>query len=178
VHRTQKLAVTALMASLALALSILKVELPYPVLPYLKFDSAEIPVTLVYFMCGLSCGLLAEALHFTGLVARGADPLGALMKLLAVTSMLAGASATRKVSGAIALEFAGAAALRVAVMTAMNWVYFTLLYPSLLDYAVRMAGGLLLLYAFTGLFNLLHAALSFAAAWAVYVEVKRRVRQL
>ncbi|QOJ79477.1 hypothetical protein IG193_03175 [Infirmifilum lucidum] len=175
VHRTQKLAITALMASLALAFSILKLEAPYPVLPYLKFDLAEVPATFAYFMCGLSCGLLAEALHFAGLVARGSEPLGAFMKFLAVSSMLVGSSVVKAVSKNIVLEFLGASTTRVAVMTIINWVYFTLLYPGFLSYAVKMAGGLILVYVYTAVFNLVHTVFSLGVAYAVYREVERRI---
>ncbi len=176
VHRTQRLAITALMASLALAFSVLKLEAPYPVLPYLKFDLAEVPVTFAYFMCGLSCGLLAEVLHFIGLVARGAEPLGAFMKFLAVSSMLVGSSVVKAVSKNTMLEFLGASTTRIAVMTAMNWVYFALLYPGFLNYAVKMAGSPILVYAYTAVFNLVHTVFSFGLAYAVYREVKTRVK--
>lgn len=175
-RKTQKLAITALMASLALALSVMKVELPFPVLPYLKFDFAELPSTLVYFMCGLPWGLATATLHLVGMLARGADPLGALFKFLAVASTLVGLSTFSRLSQSLAVLFAGATLARVVAMTAANWLYFTFLFPKFLDYAVKVAGGLVLLYAYTALFNVLHVALSLLPSWSVFVAVKKRLK--
>ncbi|MEZ0345722.1 MAG: hypothetical protein ABWK01_04160 [Infirmifilum sp.] len=176
-HRTQKLAITALMASLALAFSVLKLEAPYPMLPYLKFDLAEIPVTTLYFLCGISWSLVAETLHFVGLLARGADPLGAMMKYLAVVSMLVGTWLTGKVLRKnIIAQATGGAMLRIFVMLAANWAYFSFLYPNLLSYAVKQAGGVFLLYLYTSLFNLIHAGISLGISWILYAEINKRIK--
>ena len=118
-RRTLKITFTALFASLAVAFSILKLEAPFPLLPWLKFDLAEIPVMLAYLTCGLGYGLLAEFLHYLGLVARGSNVLNAFMKFLAVSSMMVGCSLFRKtmyraISGII---------VRVLAMTLMLYVY-------------------------------------------------------
>ncbi|MGB9708505.1 MAG: hypothetical protein ACP5II_03370 [Infirmifilum sp.] len=175
-QKTQGVALTALMASLALSFSMLKLELPYPVLPYLKFDLAEIPVTILYFLAGLRWGLAAETLHLLGLLARGAEPVGALLKYSAVISMLIGARLFRKIMKSITLEFAGGAVTRIFAMSFANWAYFTFLFPNFLDYAVKMAGGVYLLYVYTAVFNLIHTLVSMGISWLVFKEIKVRLR--
>lgn len=175
-HRTQKMALTAIMASLSLSLSILKLELPYPILPYLKFDFAEIPVTLVYFLAGFAWSVIAESLHLIGMLARGADPIGATMKFLAVLSMLAGGWFAKKTVRSTIVEFTGATLLRVSTMILANWIYFTLLFPNFLGYAVKLAGGIYLLYIYTAVFNLIHVGVSWGLSWFIYSEVNKRIK--
>lgn len=172
VNRTAKLSLTALTAALALAFSVLKLEAPFPVLPYLKFDLAEVPVTLGFLLCGLPYGVAAETVHFLGLVARGADPLGAFMKFLAVVSMFLGAY---RFSSAVTRLALGVAA-RVAAMTLANYAYFYLLFPGFLGYALKYTGSVYALFAYTALFNVIHGAATMAFSMLVVREVKKRVR--
>ncbi len=167
-----KVALTAVMSALAIALSLLRVELPYPVLPYLKFDSAEIPVTLTAFLCGFKYAAAAELMHFLGLVVRGSPPVDASMKLFAVLSMLAGLAMPLR---SLPARFATAAATRVAVMTAANYAYLHLLFPRFLEYALKLAGGVELLYLYTAVFNVVHTAASVGLSWVAAEEVRKRI---
>jgi len=172
VRRTQKLALTGVMAALALGSSILRLEIPYPILPYLKFDAAEIPVTIVFFLCGLKYSVAAELIHYIGLVARGSNPVNAAMKLLAVLSMLLGLAAPLR---SAALRVLCAAVLRSAAMTVANYLYLFVFFPHFLGFALRYVGSVEALYAYTAVFNALHTALSAGLAWATYRAVTRRL---
>ncbi len=77
-------------SALALVLTFSKAEIPYPLMPYLKFDFAEIPIMLALLLVGLVPGLITEVIHWIGLsIARG-WVLGPLMKILAVVPMIFG----------------------------------------------------------------------------------------
>ena len=169
---SRKAVLAAMMGALAIALSLLRVQLPYPVLPYLKFDFAEIPVTLTLFLCGFKYAVVAELVHFLGLLARGSEPVGASMKLLAVLSMLAGLALPLR--GLLA-RFTAAAVTRTLAMTAANYVYFYLLFPNFLGYALKLAGGVGPLFLYTAVFNVLHTVVSVGLSWAVDREIRRRI---
>ena len=171
-RKTQKLALTGVMAALALGFSILRLEMPYPVLPYLKFDAAEVPVTIALFFCGLKYSVAAEVIHYLGLVARGSSPVDAAMKLLAVISMLLGLAAPLR---SAALKVLCAAVLRSAVTTAMNYLYLFVFFPQFLSYALQYVGSVIALYAYTAVFNVLHTVLSAGLAWATYRAVAKRL---
>jgi riboflavin transporter FmnP len=169
---TLKISVTALFASLAIASSILRLEFPFPVLPWLKFDLAEIPAMLACMMCGLSYGLLAETIHFLGLVARGSHALNAFMKFSAVAPMMLGYAFFTKTL----LKAASGIALRVAVTTAMNYLYFYVLYPSFLEYALKLAGTVELLFGYTAMFNIIHGIFTIGVSLLIVREVEKRIK--
>uniref|UniRef100_A0A7C3WJ74 ECF transporter S component n=1 Tax=Thermofilum pendens TaxID=2269 RepID=A0A7C3WJ74_THEPE len=170
--RTQKITLTGIMAALALGFSILRLEAPFPILPYLKFDAAEIPVTIAFYLCGLKYGVTAEIIHYLGLVARGSNPVNAAMKLLAVLAMLVGLAAPFK---SMLLRVLSAVALRAATMTVMNYLYLFVFFPHFLSFALKYVGSVEALFAYTAIFNALHTALSVGLAWATYRAVTRRL---
>lgn len=170
-RRTRKLVLTAVFSALAIAFSILRLQIPYPILPYLKLDFAELPVTLVMFLCGFKYAVVAELLHYLGLVARGSAPVDAAMKLLAVISMLAGLAVPAK---SFLVKMLSAAVVRAAAMSIMNYIYFYVLFPHFLEYALKLAGSVEALFLFTAVFNVIHTVVSAGLTWAVYKEVEKR----
>ncbi|RLF03056.1 MAG: hypothetical protein DRJ64_08690, partial [Thermoprotei archaeon] len=88
--RTQKLSLTAVMGATAIITSLMKIEIPFPILYYLKIDFAEIPAYLTYFLVGAKLGILCGSFHFIGLALRSGDILGPLMKYLAEISNILG----------------------------------------------------------------------------------------
>lgn len=77
-------------SALALVLTFSKAEIPYPLLPYLKFDFAEIPIMMALLIGGLVPGLATAVIHWIGLSLARGWILGALMKFLAVAPMVVG----------------------------------------------------------------------------------------
>lgn len=170
-NKTRKLVLVAILGALAVAFSILRLQLPFLPLPYLKLDFAELPVTLALFLCGFRYAVIAEILHFLGLLARGSQPIDASMKLVAVLSMLVGLAAP---SSSFLVRLVSAAVLRSLVMSMMNYVYFYILFPNFLSYALKLAGSIEALFILTAIFNIVHVAVSAGLAWAVYKEVEKR----
>lgn len=170
--RTRNLVLTAVLGALAIAFSILRLQLPYLPLPYLKLDFAELPVTLTLFLCGFKYAVAAELLHFLGLLMRGSQPIDASMKLLAVLSMLVGLAVPVKSS--FLTRLAIAAATRSLFMSLMNYLYFYVLFPHFLAYALKLAGSVEALFILTALFNIIHVVVSAGTTWVVYKEVEKR----
>jgi len=77
-------------SALAVMLTSLRAEIPYPLLPYLKFDLAEIPVMIVLFILGPLPSLVTEVIHWIGLTITRGWILGPLMKFVAVVPMIVG----------------------------------------------------------------------------------------
>lgn len=182
--RSRDIALASVMGGLAIALSIARIEFPFPPLTYLKFDLAEIPSFIAYYLAGLKIGVVCALLHFLGMLVRGSNPFGASMKLLAVLSTLVGMALVRKRK--IWLELVGGAALRTVIMSIVNLVFLGIFFPGYLEFAMkalRLASfsvaskyeALILTLVLTGLFNTLHAILSVGTAAVLIRSIARRI---
>jgi riboflavin transporter FmnP len=141
---------TSVFSALAIVLNFMNTEVPFPLLPYLKFDLAEIPVMVLLFLMGPWPSLLAEVIGWIALsIARG-WVLGPAMKLLAVIPTILGywigvkASARffgkQKVGAAFAFGSVAGAVSRIAVTSVMNIIVLLLIAPDFLKFAGTMLG--------------------------------------
>ncbi|MEM2202434.1 MAG: hypothetical protein QXL38_01780 [Candidatus Bathyarchaeia archaeon] len=139
------------LSSLAIILTLIKAEIPYPFLPYLKFDFAEVPVMFLLMAGGLGPALVAETIHWMGLTIRAGSILGPLMKYLAVIPMLVGFwlgietckrfTAGREAKSLTVVFGVGmlmGIIIRVIVCSITNTVIFLLIEPRYLTYAGSM----------------------------------------
>ncbi|MEM2333201.1 MAG: hypothetical protein QXR26_00960 [Candidatus Caldarchaeum sp.] len=182
----------ASMAALALVLAVLPLSFPFPPVPYLRFDPAEIPVFIALLGFGPSSGMLAALIYYLALLAVGEfTPLGPSMKFLAVLSSVAGFWAgSRLLSSRGMGPMVGAGAvvgmvLRVVVMTAANYVVLVVMFPEFLNFAtatlsaflsLRLASdlqGLFLVLLFTAAYNVLHMMFSLAPTVVVLNTIHR-----
>ncbi|MCS7096836.1 MAG: hypothetical protein RMK50_07250, partial [Nitrososphaerota archaeon] len=177
-------------SALALVLTFSKAEIPYPLMPYLKFDFAEVPVMLALLLGGLVPGLTVEVIHWIGLsIARG-WVLGPLMKFLAVVPMVLGfwlgirickrKWTLKSVAAALLLGIV----IRVIVCAVLNAVVLLFVAPEFLkfsEYSLKAVGinvasttdVLLWTLALNGIFNTLHVILSSTIAIAVFRAAAR-----
>ncbi|MCS7104102.1 MAG: hypothetical protein NZ954_00865 [Thermofilaceae archaeon] len=179
-----KLAVAAVMSALAIVISLLRLEIPFYPLVFLKFDLAEIPSVMTFALVDARWSYLCALAHFLGLLARGSEPLGASMKFLAVVSMLLGLQVARR-RWKVALI--SAALSRIAVMSVVNFVILGFLFPFWLDYssALLARAGLLvqgreeamaMTLLLIALFNGLHVVLSVVPATLVTGKVRKALK--
>lgn len=170
-------------SALAVMLTSLKAEVPFPLLPYLKFDFAEIPVMITLFLFGPIPSLVTEVIHWIALTVTRGWILGPLMKFLAVVPMIAGfwlgvsmynklrSGKTHNVAILFVVGNIVGIVARVLVASIANIVVFLIVAPEWLGYAGYMLGlvGIvttsvfkILLWALllTGVFNTLHVPLS------------------
>lgn len=172
-------------SALAIVLTFSRAEIPYPLLPYLKFDFAEVPVMLALLLGGLVPGLTTEVIHWTGLsIARG-WVLGPLMKFLAVVPMVIGFWLGMKTHGrkwtarSIATAFLLGIVMRVIVCAIINTIVLLFVAPEFLkfsEYCLKAVGVnvsstadvLLWTVALNGVFNALHVVLSSVIAVVLF----------
>ncbi len=177
---TRSIALSAIFSALAVMLTMINITIPFPLLPYLKFDFSEIPVTMAFFLVGPQYALLSTAIYWIVLTIRAGDILGPAMKGAAVASMIIGLWVASKVTkgnkanGVKSLITSGLVIgilLRVVVMSVFNYAVFTIIAPFWLDYATGLVTALglpttstsqtiLWVLLLTGFYNLLHTALS------------------
>lgn len=179
-------------SALAIVLTFSKAEIPYPLLPYLKFDFAEVPAMMALLLGGLVPALATGVVHWIGLsIARG-WVLGPLMKFLAVIPMVVGFWLGIRIykrkwtvkSIAAALLFG--IAIRIAVCSVANIAVLLFVAPEFLrfsEYSLRAVGinvastndALLWTLAFNGIFNALHVILSCIIAMVLFRAAATRL---
>ena len=178
-------------SSLAIVLTVNKAEIPFPFLPYLKFDFAEIPVMIALLLGGFVPGLITEVIHWIGLSLARGWILGPLMKFLAVIPMIAGfwlgIRIYRTYSGkSIVAALALGALFRVVVCSITNIVLFLFIAPEYIEFAgyTLKATGINVSSTFdiliwtltlTGIFNALHVLLSSIVALALFKAAAARL---
>ncbi len=175
------------MAALAYALSLMRLHIRFPLLPFLSFDFSEIPDILAYLLFGLSGGLVAAIAHWIAL--NFGTPfhqlVGPTMKLLAVLTTIAGLEiASRIKGGSTALNGVSLSLLlRTVIMAAATFILYYYLFPSVyLPFSRKVLGGIgisvesdltlaTVMVAFTSIFNILHVFLSVLPAYAIYSRI-------
>ena len=65
-------------------------KIPFPWLPYLKFDFTGVPIVLSLLFFGLASGITTSAVALLAILARSGDVVGATMKALAEFSTILG----------------------------------------------------------------------------------------
>ncbi|MBS7606248.1 ECF transporter S component [Candidatus Bathyarchaeota archaeon] len=192
------LAYIAVFSSLSLILATVRAEVPFPPLPYLKFDFAEVPVMMVFMLGGPISALIAETIHWIGLISRGGW-LGPTMKFLAVTPMIGGfwigiKTGIRLLRGhrKISLRrifLSGmiiGIILRVIVCTFTNIMLFLFISPGYLQFAeatlktvgIKVTSTLdvwIWTLMLTGIFNAIHVPLSSIISLLILKAALRKI---
>ena len=154
-------ALVAIVEYLSLAIPWLRIS--FPLLPqlHLKFDMAEIPAILSFFVYGFPVGILTSAIVPLTIIIRGTtNPIGAFMKGVAVLSTTLGLAPFWKknkyISGALGTT------TRVIIMTIINLITLQVLYGYSLETTLFFLPTL-------ALFNATHGVLSIVVAYTIYV---------
>ncbi|MEM2872027.1 MAG: hypothetical protein QXX19_07690 [Candidatus Caldarchaeum sp.] len=182
----------ASMAALALVLAVLPLSFPFPPVPYLRFDPAEIPVFTALLGFGPASGFLAAVIYYIALLAVGEfTPVGPTLKFLAVFSSLMGFWAgSRLMSGRSFRTMVGGGAVvgtvvRVMTLTAANYVVLVMMFPEFLNFAtmtlsaflgVSLAAdlqGLFLVLFFTAVYNIVHMVFSLLPSIIILNSIHR-----
>jgi len=91
---TTTIAGTAILSSLVIvfdySLKFSGLKIPFPWLPYLKFDFTGVPIVLSLLLFGLAPGATTSAVAFLAILVRSGDFVGASMKALAELSTILG----------------------------------------------------------------------------------------
>jgi len=180
--RSREVALASVFGGLAILTSVsgLSRVLVYPLVPYLKFDPAEIFIVTAYLIGGLSVGLTTSLLHFTGLMLLAEEPIGPVMKLLAVVSMLIGLEISMRLGMGRVKTYILTTGLRLFTTTAANAVVLYLLFPGFLEFftgyvtGLGMDGALAALtiaLILTGIYNVAHTFFTLLPSEAIVAKI-------
>lgn len=179
------IALTSVLGSMAFILSLAKpTHIPFPILPFLKFDPSEIPSILAFYILGFSAAIAVATIHFLGLAITGAV-IGGSMKYLAVVSTIVGLLIASKISKkAIKLHLTLAALVRVGVMSIANYILVALLFPQYLSFSekylknVSISGNVLLdMLIYVAIFNIIHVFYSIIPAIIIIKYITKHVKE-
>ena len=200
-------AVMGALAALTTVILPARIQPSFPILPFLKFDPAELFSVLAFFIFGPIPALVTATVHWIFLTATGTDtPLGPAVKFASVLSTLLGlwlgsmiyrrlAVKHNRVSFALGTMLAFAIVARVLILVVINYFVFTYIGPVIfgINYlgfsqqtlqgtlGMQFAGPWQVLTAmllFTSVFNALHAVFSVAVPYVVFTSLYSKVPQI
>jgi riboflavin transporter FmnP len=151
-------------------------KIPFPWLPFLKFDFTGIPIMLSVLIINLSAGAFTSVVAFLAILVRSGEVIGASMKALAEFSTVLGFYAgTRILKGGSKLSWALSYVLgctsRILIMFLSTIPVFTLYYGMPLSAALAIS-------PMVATFNLIHGFISIFGGNLLYEALKRRVPSL
>lgn len=176
--RATFISITATMGALVVVfdygLKFSGLKIPFPWLPFLKFDFSGIPIVMALLLCGLTSGATTCAVAFLGILARSGDVIGAAMKAVAEFSTILGVAPfyVRRLSRKGRFLAAGTGiALRMLIMGVAN----LLVLPAFYGFPFEAAVGLLVPQA---VFNMIQGGISVVGGWTLYQAVVWRMPSL
>ena len=164
--------------------------LRFPLLPYLRFELAELPVMIGTFIYGPIPGIISSIAYWIILNFVGEfQPFGPLMKFLSVLGMILGAWSCQVIIRKLGLKLSSvhafslilslAALVRIIAMTALNYVMLWILLPDFLGFASQSLSAflgisfqsnmdaLMVIMIVTAGFNLIHTIFSGVSAYGI-----------
>jgi len=178
--RTARLTGTAILAAMVIvfdyALKYSGLKIPFPWMPFLKFDFTGIPIVVSLLLYGWPSSAFTSLAGTLGIVVRSGDLIGGTMKGVAEFSTAAGMAVGLYISRRTSLSGYAAKMLsvviglifRIAVMSGWNLVILPAYYGVPYDAAVGMLYPL-------GVFNSMQGAISTLLGYALYEAYTRRV---
>lgn len=196
--RSLLVAVAAVFGGLSSVIAMLRLSFPFPLLPYLRFDLAELPVVFSFLAFGPLLGLVTSVVYWLVLTVVTTGewlwPIGPFMKFLAVASMLAGlwlgsrtSTKSKRYGLGLLLLRMGllATIIRIIVMSVINYVILVVVVPESLIFVnyllsttlgLSLGSGLeliLLVMVLTSIFNIAHTALSLVPSAIIVQRIER-----
>jgi len=189
--RTLEVVFAAVFASMAVFMTMAQLVFPFPILTYLRFELAEIPVIIVFLTSGLVPSLTSATIYWAILNVVGEwVPIGPAMKFLSLAPTLVGlwigltlhhrllkGRGGKAASLILGISFAIVA--RVLVSSMLNFVMLWYLFPFFLDLAAASlksalgldipssTAALMWSLVFTAIFNIMHTFLSVIPSYAI-----------
>lgn len=175
------LAGTALLGAVVFVLDwtfkIAGLKIPFPLLPFLKFDFMGIPMLLAYFLFGLPAGIITCLVAFLSISFRDPTLVSGFMKFLAEFATIVGVYVVlrkRKPYGDKLKLFAILSGIIVRV--ALMGIGVVSLLPIVGYYPTHIA-VIVLLHLFS-LFNIIQGSISVFGGFFLYEAVIRRLPSL
>lgn len=194
--KTYYISAGAIFGTMAVAVRLLGIKLPFPPIPYLTFEFAEIPIILGFLLYGPTVGAVSVFSYWIILNVVGSFvPIGPAMAFAASLSTICGIWIGLKVAGklglskdlAVTLGFIIGSTFRIIVMSLFNYIVLCILMPSFFDFASKslsaflgtsfssQAYALTLIFIFTAIFNVIQVAIIFVPSLPIVKLVELRV---
>lgn len=193
---THKIAIVSLFGGLAALLTIFPLDFPFPIIPYLRFDLAEIPIFVAFMLFGPAVGLVTCVTFLGALLpitmGEWLWPIGPFLKFFATASQVAGMSLGFRIyrllkrNGYTAFFIQLTAlgmVLRIIVMTLANYAVLTMtaqvefvgaLLKTITGWSLSSSTEVLIVtLVLTALFNALHTPLSMVPAALLVKKISR-----
>jgi len=163
---------SALVVVLDYAMKFSGLKIPFPWLPFLKFDFTGIPVMLSVLVISLNAGAVTSTVAFLAILVRSGDIVGAFMKAIAEFSTVSGfylGSRILKRESRLSrgISYSIGCTMRILIMFIATIPVFTLYYGMPLSAALAIS-------PMVALFNLIHGFLSIFGGNLIYEALKRR----
>lgn len=177
---TVRLVGTAILAAMVIVfdytLKYSGLKIPFPWLPFLKFDFTGVPIMISLFMFGLPSAVTTSLAALLGIIARSGELVGATSKAVAELSTALGIAAGLRLTGDRGIgdtitkgaSVALGLLLRVVVMSLWNIVVL----PNYQGIPYNIVVGLL---PMLGIFNAMQGAISALLGYTLYEAYTRRV---
>jgi riboflavin transporter FmnP len=177
---TARLTGTAILAALVIvfdyALKFSGLKIPFPWMPFLKFDFTGVPIVVALLLFGLASSANTSAVASLGIVARSGDLIGGAMKGIAELSMVVGMAAglylAERISSSRVIRMAGMLAVGVVTRILVMSVWNLLVLPNFYGVPLNATIGMLPLLA---LFNAMQGAMTVALGYTLHEAYVRRV---
>jgi len=178
--RTARLTGTAILAALVIvfdyALKFSGLKIPFPWMPFLKFDFTGVPIVVALLLFGLASAGTTSVVASLGIIARSGDLIGGAMKGMAelstVVGMAAGLYLTERISSSRAIRMAGMLAVGVATRILVMSVWNLLVLPNFYGVPFNTTIGMLSLLA---LFNAMQGVMTVVLGYTLHEAYVRRV---
>jgi len=177
-RKTVNLVGTAILAALVIVfdytLKASGLKIPFPWMPFLKFDFTGIPIVVSLLMFGLPSGGLTSAVASLGIIARSGDLIGGLMKGIAEFSTVAGMAVGLRLGGnpdsatTRGISYVTGVLIRILVMSLWNLAVLPNYYGIPFSAAIAMLPLL-------AVFNGMQGTLTVVVGYALYEAYKKRV---
>lgn len=173
-RRTVRLTGTAILAALVVffdySLKFSGLKIPFPWLPFLKFDFTGVPIALSLLLYGLPSGATTSIVAFLAITFRSYKPVDALIKAIAEFSTILGIAIglhlPQRYRRGVSLVFG--VTLRIAVMSLTNIIVLPT-YKGI-PYAVTLN-----LLPMIGVFNAIQGSITVLIGYLLYEAYIRRV---
>jgi riboflavin transporter FmnP len=178
--RTARLTGTAILAALVIvfdyALKFSGLKIPFPWMPFLKFDFTGVPIVVSLLLFGLPSGATTSIIACLGIVARSGNLVSGAMKSIAEFSTILGIAVGMYLGGRLGLRgkskkllsIVVGVALRIAVMSLWNLIVLPRYSGLLFSTAVGML-------PFLAVFNGIQGTITASLGYLLYEAYIRRV---
>ncbi len=174
----------AMLAATSGALTEMHVMFPFPLLPFLEFDMAEIPDMVAFLLLGPEAGVAVAAIHCLLLYTLGSFTIfSPLMKFFAEASMFAGIILAKKFTSRGSVLAVTSITFRVIIMLFVTLMLYYVIMPNIYLPTAKLAMSILhitylppidialLLVGLTSVFNAIAGAITYFVSYAISLKL-------